>query len=93
VLPSNDEEVENDVISGFATKALHRDYKKTMETSARNYYDQFKKVVAASDIVLQILDARDPEGTRSQQVEDIVKQASKHLVLVINKSDLPPRRT
>ena len=45
------------------------------------------QVVDAADVVLQILDARDPLGSRCAQVEEAVLStgAAKRLVLVLNK--------
>lgn len=62
------------------------------DRSARAYYREFKKVVEAADVVLEVLDARDPLGTRVPQLEAVVTgQMSKKLVLVLNKADLVPR--
>lgn len=53
---------------------------------------ELKKVIEASDIVLEVLDARDPLGCRCPQVEEAVIQSGcKKLVLVLNKSDLVPK--
>uniref|UniRef100_A0A8C6RBC0 Guanine nucleotide-binding protein-like 3 n=1 Tax=Nannospalax galili TaxID=1026970 RepID=A0A8C6RBC0_NANGA len=53
---------------------------------------ELKKVIEASDVVLEILDARDPLGCRCPQVEEaIVRSGQKKLVLVLNKSDLVPK--
>ncbi|GEQ69850.1 hypothetical protein JCM33374_g3525 [Metschnikowia sp. JCM 33374] len=59
---------------------------------SRKAYDKiFKAVVDASDVVLYVLDARDPESTRSRKVEQAVLQAGgKRLILVLNKVDLVP---
>ena len=40
----------------------------------------------------QVLDARDPMGTRSQHIEKYMKteKTHKHLILVLNKVDLVP---
>lgn len=44
-------------------------------------------MIEASDIVLEVLDARDPLGCRCPQVEEvIIKNGHKKLVLVLNKS-------
>ncbi|XP_030063531.1 guanine nucleotide-binding protein-like 3 isoform X2 [Microcaecilia unicolor] len=51
------------------------------------------KVIKASDIVLEVLDARDPQGSRCPQVEQAVLQSeeNKKLVFVLNKIDLVPK--
>ncbi|XP_012401861.3 guanine nucleotide-binding protein-like 3-like protein [Sarcophilus harrisii] len=64
------------------------------EASRKAYYREFKKVVDAADVVLEVLDARDPQSCRCPQVEQAVLQArgGKKLVLVLNKIDLVPRQ-
>lgn len=62
-------------------------------TSRRAYDKVFKQVVEQADVVLYVLDARDPEGTRSRDVERSVMEAAaggKRLILVLNKVDLIP---
>lgn len=62
--------------------------------SSRRAFDKvFKDVVETSDVVLYVLDARDPNGTRSVEVERQVMEAasdSKRLILILNKIDLIP---
>ncbi|PSN51437.1 Guanine nucleotide-binding protein-like 3 [Blattella germanica] len=57
--------------------------------SVKAFYKEFKKVVEAADVVLQVLDARDPLGTRCKQVEQAVIDSSgqKRLVLLLNKAE------
>ena len=65
----------------------------TLDTSRRSYDKIFKSVLASSDILLYVLDARDPNGTRSQDIEREIAAAdggSKRLLLIINKIDLVP---
>ncbi|XP_064400040.1 guanine nucleotide-binding protein-like 3 homolog [Halichondria panicea] len=64
-----------------------------VDQSLRAYYREFKKVVEASDVVLEVLDARDPLGCRCVQVEQAVLDSgsNKKLILVLNKIDLVPR--
>jgi len=62
--------------------------------SSRRAFDKvYKQVVEAADVVLYVLDARDPEGTRSKEVEQTVMAAdkgSKRLIFILNKIDLVP---
>ncbi|RWS04060.1 nucleolar GTP-binding protein 2-like protein [Dinothrombium tinctorium] len=55
-------------------------------------WGELYKVLDSSDVVLQILDARDPMGTRSKHIENFLKKEKphKHLILVLNKCDLVP---
>lgn len=65
-----------------------------VQSSSRKAHDKvFKQVVDQADVVLYVLDARDPEGTRSREVERMVMAAAsggKRLMLVLNKIDLVP---
>ncbi|XP_044124969.1 guanine nucleotide-binding protein-like 3-like protein [Bufo gargarizans] len=53
------------------------------ENSRKAYYREFKKVVEASDVILEVLDARDPLGCRCPQVEQAVVQSGTHKKLVL----------
>jgi len=54
-------------------------------------WSQIKRIVAQADIVLEVLDARDPLSTMSRKLEKIVSNLGRELILVINKADLVPR--
>ncbi|TRY75131.1 hypothetical protein TCAL_00663 [Tigriopus californicus] len=63
------------------------------ERSAKAFYKEFAKVVDAADVILQVLDARDPLGTRNASAEQKIRDqgSRKRLVLVLNKADLVPK--
>ncbi|KAJ7188338.1 P-loop containing nucleoside triphosphate hydrolase protein [Mycena filopes] len=66
---------------------------KTKEQMRRHYLRTLHKVIDQSDIVVLVLDARDPEGCRSRLVEEEVRRREsegKKLVFVLNKVDLIP---
>lgn len=54
----------------------------------REHFKEFRKVVSLADVVLQVLDARDPLGCRSNEVEEFIRQFSprKRLVFLLNKT-------
>lgn len=84
----DDEEMESDV-----EYDISEDENPTPGTdNSRKAYDKiFKNVVDASDVILYVLDARDPEATRSKKVEAAVLQSrGKRLILILNKVDLIP---
>ena len=49
------------------------------------------KVIERCDVILEVIDARDPLGFRSRAIERLVDRSGKHLILVVNKADLVPR--
>lgn len=63
------------------------------QQSRRAYLRELKKVVDTADVLLQVLDARDPIGTRIHKTmeEIILSKADKRMVLVLNKIDLVPK--
>ncbi|VDL62735.1 unnamed protein product [Hymenolepis diminuta] len=60
--------------------------------SSKRLWNELFKVLDSSDVVLYILDARDPMGTRSKYIEQYMKKEkpNKHFIFIINKVDLVP---
>lgn len=59
---------------------------------SKRIWNELYKVVDSSDVLLQVLDARDPMGTRCPYVEKYLKEEKphKHLIFILNKVDLVP---
>ncbi len=63
------------------------------DSSAKAFMRELRKVIERADVIIQVLDARDPEGTRSKWVEEEVRKRDaqgKKLIFVVNKIDLVP---
>ena len=60
--------------------------------TSRRIYGELYKVIDSSDVILHVLDARDPFGTMCESVLDFIRKekAHKQVVLIINKCDLVP---
>ena len=63
---------------------------KTLNQSRKAYIKDLRSVVDQSDVVIEILDARDPMGCRNIEMEQSVLANNKKLILVMNKIDLIP---
>ncbi|NXC05202.1 GNL3 protein, partial [Orthonyx spaldingii] len=63
------------------------------KNSKKSFCRELMKVLEASDVVLEVLDARDPMGCRCPQLEQAVtcSGGNKKLLLVLNKIDLVPK--
>ena len=59
---------------------------------SKRIWNELYKVIDSSDVVIHVLDARDPLGTRCKSVEKYIKEEAphKHLIFVLNKCDLVP---
>lgn len=59
---------------------------------SKRIWNELYKVIDSSDVVIHVLDARDPEGTRCRSIEKYIKEDAphKHLIFVLNKCDLVP---
>lgn len=59
---------------------------------SKRIWNELYKVIDSSDVVIHVLDARDPLGTRCRSVEKYIQEEAphKHLLFLINKCDLVP---
>jgi len=74
---------------GFRDLVRHTMFEKGQ---SKRIWGELYKVVDSSDVVVQVLDARDPQGTRCRHLEKHLKEncKHKHLILLLNKCDLVP---
>ncbi|KAF2837001.1 putative nucleolar GTPase [Patellaria atrata CBS 101060] len=81
--------IDDDSQDGTLTTAREAIFSKGQ---SRRIYNELYKVIDSSDVVLHVLDARDPDGTRCRSVIKYIREEHphKHLVFVLNKSDLVP---
>lgn len=61
------------------------------ENTRKKFYTELRKVIVNSDVVIEVLDARDPGSCRSTDLEKEILAAGKKLVLLLNKIDLVPK--
>ncbi|KAI9688953.1 MAG: GTPase required for pre-60S ribosomal subunit nuclear export and maturation [Bathelium mastoideum] len=87
--PNEEQEQEEIDDEGTLTAAREPIFSKGQ---SKRIWNELYKVIDSSDVVLHILDARDPLGTRCTSVEKYVQEEAphKHLVFVLNKCDLVP---
>lgn len=58
---------------------------------SRRIWEELYKVLDSSDVICQVLDVRNPVGTRCPHIEkQLKKQPHKHLIFILNKCDLVP---
>ncbi|XP_025899169.1 nucleolar GTP-binding protein 2 [Nothoprocta perdicaria] len=87
-----DQDKDRDLViedTGVRDEAQEEIFKKGQ---SKRIWGELYKVIDSSDVVVQVLDARDPMGTRSPHVESYLKKEKhwKHLIFVLNKCDLIP---
>ena len=62
-----------------------------MKKRRKPYRSIVRRVIGKVDIVLEVLDARFPAETRSEELEEYAKGMGKVVILVLNKCDMVPK--
>ncbi|KAI8085945.1 NUC091 domain-containing protein [Gilbertella persicaria] len=59
---------------------------------SKRIWNELYKVIDSSDVIIHVLDARDPIGTRCRNIENFIRKEKPHkqLIFVLNKCDLVP---
>ncbi len=89
-------EVQNEVVEFEDRKRMKEEEDKqempfsSKQLTKKSLVRELESVLANSDVIVEVLDARDPLGCRSEEVETRVLNAGKKLVLLLNKIDLVP---
>jgi nuclear GTP-binding protein len=58
-----------------------------VDNSKKAFIRELKKVIKGSDVIIEVLDARDPIGTRCPSIEQkiLAEDPNKKIILVLNK--------
>ncbi|AAZ12806.1 GTP-binding protein, putative [Trypanosoma equiperdum] len=85
---------DRDLVKKSETERLDRSKNQGLlrKGQSNRIWNELYKVIDSSDVVLYVLDARDPLGTRSAYLEDYMRKEKKykHFVFILNKCDLIP---
>ncbi|PIO75241.1 GNL3L/Grn1 putative GTPase [Teladorsagia circumcincta] len=68
-----------------AKNAAPESFNPLNDKTVKAYASEVRKMIESADIIIQVLDARDPLGSRSNSVEQQVISSGKRLVLLLNK--------
>lgn len=71
-------------------KRLNRE---NVDMSRRAFIKDLKEVIENSDVILEVLDARDPLSCKSLELEELIRGQKdvKKIILILNKIDLIPK--
>jgi len=86
---AKDADLHKNDIQDDRPEARHAIFEKGL---SKRIWEELYKVIDSADVLIFVLDARNPNGTRSKALENHLKKncPSKHLVFVLNKCDLVP---
>lgn len=80
---------------GDTDRLLEEVDRRGTDKSLRRFYKEFNRVVESCDVLLQVLDARDPLGCRLTKLEHSIRSSygdGKTIVVVLNKVDMLPSK-
>ena len=84
---------DNNLLSNIEEKKLEKKLNDSMkDNSKKAYFKILEEVIENSDVILEILDSRDPLNCRSKEIENLIlsKKDQKKIILILNKIDLIP---
>lgn len=74
------------------TATTKEEQKNKIKGQSHRIWNELYKVIDSSDVVVHVLDARDPMGTKCDHIEAFLKSKAqhKHFMYILNKVDLVP---
>ena len=87
--PNKDTDMTKQIVLDAKDETRHAIFEKGL---SRRIWEELYKVIDSSDVIINVLDARNPLGTRTNMLEEHIKKncPTKHFVFVLNKCDLVP---
>uniref|UniRef100_A0A915PHY1 Nucleolar GTP-binding protein 2 n=1 Tax=Setaria digitata TaxID=48799 RepID=A0A915PHY1_9BILA len=87
-----DETVDTSLIKNCNPEMIENSNPLFKAGQSNRVWGELYKVIDSSDVVVEVVDGRDPMGTRCLHIEQFLRKEKphKHLVLVLNKVDLVP---
>ncbi|KMV65560.1 putative GTPase [Encephalitozoon cuniculi EcunIII-L] len=92
VLRTDEENMQYAEIKRMA-KLRKMEYDEALRNSEKKeaYLDGILRLVSKSDVVIEVIDARDPDSSRNSEAEKIVSEHGKRLIMVLNYTQYVPR--
>jgi nuclear GTP-binding protein len=83
---------DNNLISNKELSQIKKLNEINKDNSKKQYMKILEQVIENSDVILEVLDARDPLNTRSKEIESSIlrRKDEKKIILILNKIDLIP---
>ena len=86
---TKDKDISKHIVQSEKDEIRHAVFEKGL---SKRIWEELYKVIDSSDVILYVIDARNPMGTRTFTLEEHIKKncPAKHFVFVMNKCDLVP---